>query len=52
LRIGKDRTARYRSAGAGGGWSATPRQTEYVWPSKPDLMGRLTGFKLRDRWAG
>lgn len=24
----------------------------YVWPPELDLMGRLTGFRLRDRWAG
>ena len=24
----------------------------YVWPSELDLMGRITGFRLRDRWAG
>jgi hypothetical protein len=24
----------------------------YVWPSELDLMGRLTGFRLRDPWAG
>src|SRR5687768_10339015 len=24
----------------------------YVWPSELDLMGQLTGFRLRDRWAG
>ena len=24
----------------------------YVWPSELDLMARLTGFGLRDRWAG
>jgi SAM-dependent methyltransferase len=23
----------------------------YVWPSELDLMGRITGFRLRDRWA-
>ena len=23
----------------------------YVWPSELDLMGKLTGFRLRDRWA-
>jgi hypothetical protein len=23
----------------------------YVWPSELDLMGRLTGFRLRARWA-
>jgi SAM-dependent methyltransferase len=24
----------------------------YVWPAELDLMGRLAGFRLRDRWAG
>jgi SAM-dependent methyltransferase len=24
----------------------------YVWPSELDLMGRLAGLRLRDRWAG
>jgi SAM-dependent methyltransferase len=24
----------------------------YVWPSELDLMGRIAGFRLRDRWAG
>jgi SAM-dependent methyltransferase len=24
----------------------------YVWPSELDLMARLTGFQVRDRWAG
>jgi len=24
----------------------------YVWPSELDLMARLTGFRVRDRWAG
>ena len=23
----------------------------YVWPSELDLMARLAGFRLRDRWA-
>jgi hypothetical protein len=23
-----------------------------VWPSELDLMGRISGFRLRDRWAG
>jgi SAM-dependent methyltransferase len=23
----------------------------YVWPAELDLMGRLTGFRLRDKWA-
>jgi hypothetical protein len=24
----------------------------YVWPSELDLMARLAGLRLRDRWAG
>ncbi len=24
----------------------------YVWPSELDLMARMTGFRLRERWAG
>ena len=24
----------------------------YVWPSELDLMARLAGFRLRDRWDG
>jgi hypothetical protein len=24
----------------------------YVWPSELDLMARVTGFRVRDRWAG
>jgi hypothetical protein len=24
----------------------------YVWPSELDLMAKLTGFQVRDRWAG
>jgi len=24
----------------------------YVWPSELDLMARMAGFRLRDRWAG
>jgi hypothetical protein len=24
----------------------------YVWPSELDLMARIGGFRLRDRWAG
>jgi SAM-dependent methyltransferase len=24
----------------------------YIWPSELDLMAKITGFRLRDRWAG
>ncbi|MBO0728067.1 MAG: methyltransferase domain-containing protein [Acidimicrobiaceae bacterium] len=24
----------------------------YVWPSELDLMGKIAGFRLRDRWSG
>lgn len=27
-------------------------QFRYIWPSELDLMGRCTGFVLRDRWSG
>ncbi|HSF29758.1 MAG TPA: class I SAM-dependent methyltransferase [Candidatus Tectomicrobia bacterium] len=29
-----------------------PVQVRYAWPSELDLMARLAGLKLRDRWAG
>ena len=29
-----------------------PVQIRYAWPSELDLMGRLAGLRLRDRWAG
>ena len=28
-----------------------PFQLRYVWPSEMDLMARLTGFRLLDRWS-
>jgi SAM-dependent methyltransferase len=29
-----------------------PVQLRYAWPSEPDLMARLAGLRLRDRWSG
>lgn len=29
-----------------------PVQTRYAWPSELDLMARLAGLQLQDRWAG
>jgi SAM-dependent methyltransferase len=29
-----------------------PIVTRYVWPSELDLMARIAGLRLRDRWAG
>jgi SAM-dependent methyltransferase len=29
-----------------------PVQVRYAWPSELDLMARLAGLQLRDRWAG
>jgi SAM-dependent methyltransferase len=37
---------------ADGGFDSLSVPFRYVWPSELDLMGRLTGFRLRDRWAG
>jgi hypothetical protein len=43
-----------------GTWATTPvyrclcatSPVRYVWPSELDLMARLAGLRLRDRWAG
>jgi hypothetical protein len=29
-----------------------PNPSRYVWPAELDLMARLAGLQLRDRWAG
>ena len=29
-----------------------PIEIRYVWPSELDLMGRLAGLRLRERWSG
>jgi hypothetical protein len=29
-----------------------PVQIRYAWPSEMDLMARLAGLRLRDRWGG
>jgi hypothetical protein len=29
-----------------------PVQSRYAWPSELDLMARLAGLQLRNRWAG
>jgi len=29
-----------------------PVEIRYAWPSEMDLMARLAGFRLRERWAG
>jgi Methyltransferase domain len=31
---------------------ASPTEMRYAWPSELDLMARLAGMRLRDRWAG
>jgi SAM-dependent methyltransferase len=35
----------------GSGAQETTTPFRYVWPSELDLMGRLAGMELRDRWA-
>jgi hypothetical protein len=32
--------------------SAFPVEGRYAWPSELDLMARLAGMRLRDRWGG
>lgn len=33
-------------------YEATSTPFRYVWPSELDLMGRLAGLRLRERWGG
>ena len=35
-----------------GGTRMLPVQLRYAWPSELDLMARLAGLRLRDRWSG
>jgi SAM-dependent methyltransferase len=35
-----------------GSWQEFSMPFRYVWPSELDLMARLAGLRLRDRWAG
>ena len=35
-----------------GGVQLYPVVTRYVWPSELDLMARIAGLRLRERWAG
>ena len=34
------------------GIRVTPTVTRYVWPSELDLMARIAGLRLHERWAG
>jgi len=34
------------------GIRVTPIVTRYVWPSELDLMARIAGLRLHERWAG
>jgi SAM-dependent methyltransferase len=35
-----------------GRWESMSIPFRYVWPAELDLMARLAGMRLRDRWAG
>jgi SAM-dependent methyltransferase len=35
-----------------GSVEATPTEMRYAWPAELDLMARLAGMRLEDRWAG
>jgi SAM-dependent methyltransferase len=35
-----------------GAWEATSTPFRYVWPAELDLMARLAGMRLRERWGG
>jgi len=36
----------------GGVWEAGSTPFRYVWPAELDLMARLAGMRLRERWSG
>jgi len=36
----------------GGGYERSSGPFRYVWPSELDLMARIAGMRLRERWAG
>ena len=35
-----------------GAWEAASTPFRYVWPAELDLMARLAGMRLRERWSG
>jgi hypothetical protein len=35
-----------------GKWNQRSIPFRYSWPSEPDLMARLAGMTLRERWSG
>jgi hypothetical protein len=35
-----------------GGWHRRSIPFRYVWPAELDLMARIAGLRLQDRWAG
>jgi hypothetical protein len=35
-----------------GGWELSSGPFRYVWPSELDLMARIAGMRLRERWSG
>jgi hypothetical protein len=35
-----------------GGVAVDPLALRYIWPSELDLMARLAGLRLRERWGG
>ena len=37
---------------ADGRVEASPYEFRYAWPAELDLMARIAGLRLRDRWAG
>jgi hypothetical protein len=36
----------------GGTWEASSAPYRYVWPAELDLMARIAGLRLRERWGG
>ena len=42
----------YHFRSSDGTWERSSQPFRYVWPSELDLMARLAGMKLRERWSG
>jgi hypothetical protein len=49
---GDEAAAVTRLAELAGGVAVDPPALRHIWPSELDLMARLAGLRLRERWGG
>jgi SAM-dependent methyltransferase len=50
--VGQRIDAQQIQFGPGAGFRLVPGVLRYAWPSELDLMARLAGLRLRERWGG